>query len=176
MRKILLALTFLIILMSIPVYAHCPVCTVAVGAAAVSAKYYGLDTSIIGLLIGAFGISTGLWFGLKIKKQFFRYQLPVIVILSFVFTVVPLLALNTEYVYFPLLLFGAAGTALNKVYWLNKLLLGSIIGGFITLAAFRLHLFIKSARGKGLFPFQGVVLTALFLAVTGIGMYFAFGA
>ena len=175
MKKLLLAVILAVILLSASAYAHCPLCTAAVGAAAVSAKYYGLDTSIIGLLIGAFGISTGLWFGLRTKKQFFRNQLVVIVILSFALTVVPLLALNTEYAYFPLLLFGASGTALNKVYWVNKILLGSIIGGLITLAAFRLHMFIKSARGKVLFPFQGVVLTVLFLAVTGLGMYFAFG-
>src|SRR3989338_7507256 len=100
-------------------YAHCPLCTAAVGAAAVSAKYYGMDMSIIGLMIGAFGISTGLWIGLKVKKQFFMLQLPVIVILSFLLTVIPLLALNEDYVYFPLLLFGSAGTLLNKVYWVN---------------------------------------------------------
>ena len=83
------AFIFLILALSIglvpSVNAHCPLCTAAVGAAAVSAKYYGLDSSIIGLLIGAFGVSTGLWAGLKVKKQYFKAQLPVIVVASFFF-------------------------------------------------------------------------------------------
>src|SRR3989344_6151701 len=92
-KKILVALiAFFMLSAAAPIaYAHCPLCTAAVGAAAVSAKYYGMDISIIGLMIGAFGISTGLWFGLKLKKQFFKFQLPVIVLLSFLLTVLPLL-------------------------------------------------------------------------------------
>ena len=155
-------------------YAHCPLCTAAVGAAAVSAKYYGMDMSIIGLMIGAFGISTGLWIGLKVKKQFFMLQLPVIVILSFLLTVIPLLALNEDYVYFPLLLFGSAGTLLNKVYWVNKLLLGSVIGGAVTLTAYYLHLYIKRTRGKVLFPFQGVAFTIASLGIASLGLYLIF--
>lgn len=94
-------------------HARCPLCTDAVGAAAVSAKYYGMDTSIIGLLIGAFGASTGLWLGLKIKKQFFKFQLLIIMILSFLLTVVPLLALNTDYLYMPMLIGGSFGSIAN---------------------------------------------------------------
>ncbi len=155
------------------VYAHCPLCTAAVGAAAVSAKYYGLDSSIIGLLIGAFGISSGLWIGLKVKK-YFKFQLSVIVLASFLLTVLPLLYLITDTVYLPLLLFGPAGSVLNKVYWINKMLLGSIIGGIITLLSYLLHLYIKKFNGKVLFPFQGVVLTLVFLSVSSLGLYFIF--
>ncbi len=156
------------------VSAHCPLCTVAVGAAAVSAKYYGLDVSIIGLLIGAFGISTGLWIGLKIKK-YFKLQFPIIVLASFLLTVVPLLYISNDAIYFPLLLFGKAGSILNKVYWVNKVLLGSIIGGLVTLFAYYSHIYIKKINGKILFPFQGIALTLAFLFVSGLSMYFIFG-
>ena len=157
------------------VSAHCPLCTVAVGAAAVSAKYYGLDVSIIGLLIGAFGISTGLWAGLKIRKEFFKFQLPIIVLASFLLTVVPLLYISNDTVYFPLLLFGKAGSILNKVYWVNKVLLGSIIGGLVTLFAYYSHVYMKKINGKVLFQFQGIALTLAFLFASGLSMYFIFG-
>ena len=155
------------------VHAHCPLCTAAVGAAAVTAKYYGLDSSIIGLLIGAFGISTGLWIGLKIKK-YFKFQLFAVVLASFLLTVIPLLYLIDDTIYFPLLLLGPAGSVLNKVYWINKMLFGSVIGAIITLISYVTHLYIKKFNGKVLFPFQGVVLTLVFLFVSSLGLYFIF--
>ena len=157
------------------VYAHCPICTLAVGAAAVSAKYYGLDVSIIGMLIGAFGISTGLWIGLKIKK-YFKFQFPLIVAASFLLTVIPLLAISNDTIYFPLLFFGPSGSVLNKVYWIDKLLFGSIIGGLVTLLAYLTHIYIKKQNGKVLFPFQGVIVTLFFLAVSGLILYFNLNA
>lgn len=157
------------------VSAHCPLCTAAVGAAAVSAKYYGLDVSIIGLLIGAFAISTGLWAGLKIRKEFFKLQFPIIVLASFLLTVAPLLYISSDTIYVPLLLFGKAGSILNKVYWVNKVLLGSVIGGLVALSAYYSHICIKKINGKVLFPFQGIALTLAFLFASGLGMYLIFG-
>ena len=171
MKKIILILVS-ILLLAPAVYAHCPLCTGAVGAAAIGAKYYGLDESIIGIFIGAFSISTGLWIGRKIKKEYIRFQLPLIVILSFLLTVIPLLAVSKEPVYLPVLIAGASGSLLNKVYWVNKILLGSIIGTFITLFGYWLHLFIKRINGKVLFPFQGITLTIFLLAISSMGVYF----
>lgn len=165
----------LLLLPSLSVHAHCPICTAAVGAAAVSAKYYGLDASVIGLLIGAFGISTGLWIGLKIKKYYFKFQFPLIVLASFLLTVVPLLFVSSESIYLPLLLFGQSGSLLNKVYWINKILFGSIIGGLIALAAFFVHVYIKKMNGNVLFPFQGIIITLAFLLISGLALHFTFG-
>lgn len=156
------------------VYAHCPLCTAAVGAAAVSAKYYGLDASIIGLLIGAFAISTGLWIAIKIKKKYFKIQSALIVLSSFLLTVIPLSGIIDDSAYVPMLLFGASGSLLNKAYWINKILLGSLVGALLTIAAFWLHTCIKKINGKVLFPFQGIAITLAFLAVSGISLYFAF--
>lgn len=155
------------------VHAHCPLCTVAVGGAAVAAQYLGVDESIIGLLIGAFGISTGLWIGQKIKKQFFPLQLWAVALLSFLLTVIPLLPIvKSDAMYMPMLYFGAAGTLFNKVYWVDKVLFGSIIGGIITSAAFLLHTHIKNTRGKVLFPYQGIAFTTGMLFITGVALYF----
>ena len=172
MRKWLLApLAFLFSLPS--AMAHCPLCTAAVGAAALSAKYFGVDTSIIGLLIGAFAISTGIWIALKIKR-YFKFQAAVIVLASFLLTVVPLRAIGTDSLYMPVLWFGAAGSMFNKVYWVDKLLLGSVIGGFITLFSYWLHLHIKKVHGKVLVPFQGVLLTLALLTLSSTVIFFYF--
>ncbi len=169
-RKFILIM--LVLLFSVPVaYAHCPLCTAAVGAAAVSAKYYGMDLSIIGIFIGAFGVSTGLWIGLKIKN-YFKFQLPVIVLLSFLLTALPLLYISDEHIYLPILWLGSAGSLFNKVYWINKILFGGIIGALASVLAYLLHVHVKKSRGKVLFPFQGVVFTILSLAITSMVMYF----
>ena len=156
------------------VYAHCPLCTGAVGAAAISAKYFGMDSSIIGLFIGAFGISTGLWIGRKIKKKFVKYQLPIIVGLSFLLTVVPLKNISNENLYFPLLVFGVPGSLFNKIYWVDKIVFGSIIGGLITLAGYYLHNVIKTIKGKVLFPYQGIAITLVLLFAVGLTFFFIF--
>ena len=158
------------------VHAHCPLCTAAVGAAAISAKYYGLDTSIIGLLLGAFGISTGLWIGLKINKRYFKFQLPTIVAASFFLTIIPLLYISNDAIYFPLLFFGPSGSVLNKVYWIDKLFFGSGIGGLATLFAYLTHIYVKKQNGGVLFQFQGIVITLFFLVVSSLILYFNFSA
>lgn len=159
----------------IPVSAHCPLCTGAIAIAATTAGYYGVDISIIGLLVGAFGISTGLWFANKfVKKQYFRFQLPIIAVVSFLLTVIPIaFTTSSDYLYFPVLLFGNAGSAFNKIYWLNKFFLGSIIGGIASFAAFWLHERIKKVRGHVIFSYQGIVFTLAFLAIAGIGLFLA---
>ena len=173
MKKLIL-LSIILILLSLPVYAHCPLCTAAIGAGAVTAKYYGMDMTIIGLFIGAFAISTGLWVGGRIKKNYIKFQLHLIVLLSFLLTVIPLISVDDSSVYFPLLLSGESGSMLNKVYWVNKILLGSIFGGAITMLSFWLHNYIKKVRSRVLFPYQGIAITLLFLIITGITFYFIF--
>ncbi len=161
-----------LLLSSISVTAHCPLCTAAVGGAAVAAKYYGVDISVIGVLVGGFAISTGLWLGQRLKKEYIKFQLALIVLLSFFLTVLPLINIvGKETLYAPILLFGASGSIFNKVYWVDKFLLGSIVGSIMTLAAFWLHKYIKAVRGKVLVPFQGILLTVLSLAITSVGLY-----
>src|SRR3989344_3714167 len=148
-----LFLLSLILLLFIPiVYAHCPLCTMAVGAGVVAAEYYGLDTTIIGLLVGAFAVSIGLWIGLKLKKEYIKFQLSLIVLASFLLTVVPIImGIQSDSIYLPLMSFG-----ITKVYWINKLLFGSIIGALLCLAGYWIHTYIKKSRGKVLFPYQGI--------------------
>src|SRR3989338_9423617 len=103
--SIFLAFVSAIVLMPKAVYAHCPLCTGAIGVMAVSASYYGVDSSIIGLFIGAFGLSTGLWVALKLKKRYIRFQSSLIVLASLLLTIIPLMSVGEGSITFSMLLF-----------------------------------------------------------------------
>lgn len=171
-RFIVLCGVLLFLLSAGSVFAHCPLCTAGIGAAAVSAGYFGLDASIIGVFVGAFGVSTGLWVGRKIKKSYIRFQLPLIVGASFFLTVIPLMGIIGDKLYVPVLWFGGYGSLLNRVYFVDKILFGSILGGITTLSAFWLHVAIKKVNGRVLVPFQGVIVTLLALAASGALLFF----
>ena len=166
---------FLLFIVTPSVHAHCPICTAAVGVAAVSAKYLGLDTSIIGLFIGAFAVVTGMFIGLKIKK-YFKFQLPLIVLASFLLTVIPILTtVKGDIIFLPMLLFGSSGSIFNKIYFVDKMLIGSTIGAIVSLLGYWLHNYIKKIKGRVLFPYQGVVLTVGLLIIASGILFFSFG-
>ncbi len=148
------------------VHAHCPLCTAAIGGAVLGAEYFGLGAGIAGLFVGAFAISTGLWLAGKIKTQYFPFQTPLLVLASFLLTVIPLQYLSSQTFFFPALWFGTSGSAFNQVYFLNKLLVGSVLGAVLSLLALRLHRLLKAWKGRVFFPFQGVVLTLAVLLVS----------
>lgn len=166
MKKIFFLFIFLFFIIGInEVNAHCPLCAGAVGAAAVGANYIGLDSSIVGLFVGAFSISTGIWFAKKIKKKYFKFQSFSLVVSSFLLTVIPSAKIVNDLTYISLF---------NNVYFLDKILIGSIIGAIITLFALYLHNKIKQVNGKVLVPYQGVFLTLILLIISSIPMYFIF--
>jgi hypothetical protein len=158
----LFLIILLFIIFSIPVYAHCPLCTAAVGVAAGTASYYGMDVSIIGIFIGAFAISTGLWVALKTKKEYVRFQKHLIVGSSFLLTVIPMigvLPLTMQLPFFP-------------DTYVNKMIFGAIFGAIASFLALYAHNYIKKIKGKALFPFQGIAITILFLVINSIIFYF----
>ncbi|MBI2133395.1 hypothetical protein HYU11_01795 [Candidatus Woesearchaeota archaeon] len=171
LNRKLAALLPAFLLFPVAAHAHCPLCTAAVGSAAVAAKFYGVDTSILGVLIGAFGLSTGIWAANSIKKKVIKFQTPLIVIGSFLLTTIPLLPIMPETFYFPLLIAGQSGSLMNKVYWINRMLVGGLLGAMATLIAYYAHNRIKALRGKVLFPYQGIAFTLGALALTGISLY-----
>ncbi len=175
MLIIFLATIAMLSMDSAPVYAHCPLCAGAVGMVAASAKYYGLDASIVGLFGGAFGIATGLMFAQKMKREYLRFQFPAIVLASFILTVIPLLLIKSEDVVLPLRLFGETGSMFNKIYWMDKLVFGALISLPVSILAFWLHNYVKKANGRVLFPYQGIVFTLVLLSITGLGLYLVTG-
>jgi hypothetical protein len=157
---------------AVPVHAHCPLCTGVIGVAAVSASYYGLDASIIGLFVGSFGVSTGYWVGKKVKKEYVKYQLHLIALSSLLFTVGPLLSLDTGSLHFSTLFFGEPGSLFNRVHEINSLVFGGLLGGVVSMMSFKANNYIKKKRGRVLFPFQGIVFAASSLLITSAILYF----
>jgi hypothetical protein len=170
MKKIAISLPLAALLAAVPVMAHCPLCTLGAGAAAMGAKSLGMDSTIIGLFIGAFGVSTGLWLGKKIKKEYFKFQLWAIAIASFLLTVIPMMKIggDMDVIVIPMRLFGDIGTMFNKVYWINKILFGSIFGGLMVGIAPYLSSKMTELRKGKFIPFQGVALTLVTLGIIAV--------
>ena len=163
-RKLFL-LPFLLLIPKL-VHAHCPLCSAAIGGAAVAASYYGIDPSVIGLFVGGFALSTGVWVANWIKKQYIPHQKKLIVLSSLALTIIPVVPIVPDAFYAPIRMFDFV-----KVLWLNKILVGSVLGVLISGATFAIGNKIKQIRGKSLFPYQGVILPLLMLVLTGALLY-----
>lgn len=170
-KLLLLLIPVFLLLFSSSVYAHCPLCTGAIALAAASASYYGIDTALIGIFVGAFAVSTGLWVGRKIKKEYIKFQLPLIALSSFLLTVVPLIYIDGGTVIFNFFVFGEPGTLFNNTYLIDKIIFGSVLGGIALYAGFRIHLYIKNIKDRVLFPFQGIFISLAAIAIAAGAVY-----
>jgi len=160
--------------------AHCPLCTLGIAAAAGGAAWFGVHNAVIGLLVGAFAVSTGWWMAKAIKWKLIPFQIPSIVILSFILTVLPsapmisALQPDASKNYFPVLIsiFGDYGTIFNSTHLIDLFLAGSLLGGAIVWAAPSLSKSVSNMREGKLIPFQGIMLTLLMLVAAGAIMQF----
>jgi len=148
------------------IHAHCPVCTAAVGAGIAVSRFYGVDDTIVGLWIGAFIISTALWFNRLLKKEYIKFQGIAIAVIAFLLTVIPFyyagLITDFEMVrsmpeHHSILGLGVLG--------LDKLLIGAIVGSIMTYLIFYISSAIKKTKGRVLFPYQTIVFTLLSLTI-----------
>ncbi|VVB61127.1 Uncharacterised protein [uncultured archaeon] len=168
------AVVALIALLSENAYAHCPLCTGAIGVGAVAATALGVDVSVVGIFVGAFAVSTGLWLGRRLKNRYIPFQTAAIVIASFLLTVVPVESVVPQNIYLPMLYFGSPGSIFNRVWWMPKMLFGSIIGGVLTVGGLYLHEFLKKRNnGHVYFQFQGVILTVGLLILSSVVLFLA---
>ncbi len=170
-KKFILYLsTFFTIFLVPPVMAHCPLCTVGAGAAAAGAAWLGVSKVVIGLLIGAFAMSMGMWFArwADKRKRVIPFQRTLIILVVFFTTVLPLLPIFTAIgpLYIPFV--GDYGTT----YAFNYSLASSFLGGVITFISPGLNKKIKEKRnGKGI-PFQGIIITFVLLGITALIIQF----
>ncbi len=168
MRKLFSIILLTLILLAKTVSAHCPLCTIGAGAAAAGAVWLGVSKIVIGLLIGAFAMSMGMWFARIPKKQFIPFQKTLIISILFFTTVLPLLPIFSAVgpLYFSFI--GDYG----KTYAVNYSLASSFLGATITFISPSLNQKIKEKRsGKGIM-FQGILLTFLLLAIAALIIQF----
>ena len=171
MKKILFLILFFVL--SIPVvYAHCPLCTVGAAAVATGAIWFGVSKLVVALFIGAFAISVGWWIARVIKKRYIPHQKPVLIILSFILTVLPVLPI-LNYIYpIYISLTGDYGSLLNRTYIINLSLVTALIGGFIVSIGPWLSSKISKLNNNKILPFQGIILTFVLLIMAGVAMQF----
>lgn len=164
--KMLVSLAFVLILffLAMPTFAHCPLCTAATGTVATVTRVYGVDDLVVGTLIGAFTISTALWLNnILLKrnegKNYIPYQLYLILMLTIVSTI-------TGFYFF------STGSDLYKIFGIDKLLLGVVIGSFITLVGFGTHNILRKInKNKNYFPAQSILIVLILLFLINISFY-----
>jgi len=152
--------------------AHCPLCTITAGAAAAGGVWLGVNKIVIGLLIGAFAMSMGMWFAKIIKKKYIPFQKAAIISIIFLITVIPLLPIFSQVSGFHVNLNGDYGSLLNRTYVIDNSLLSSFLGGMIVFVSPILNKKIKEKIKGGGIPFQGIIMTFLLLAIASLIIQF----
>jgi len=145
-------------------FAHCPLCVVGAASLAVGASYLGVSKAAIGLFIGAFAIAIGWWIAKLIKKQYIPYQKSIIILISFLTTIIPIMPYIKGAYPLYISFLGPYGTT----YAADLFLSGSLAGGFIVLIAPWLSSTITKLRKGKQIPFQGILLTFFLLIVLSI--------
>ncbi|NTU66975.1 MAG: hypothetical protein HGB08_03565 [Candidatus Moranbacteria bacterium] len=142
--------------------AICPVCTVAVGAGIGLSRYFGIDDSVTGLWIGGLTVSMILWTFEWMKKRMYSFpgEKPVIVLGYYALIVLPLYAK------------GIFGHPLNRLWGMDKLMLGIVVGSAAFFFGGMMHFHHKKKNDdKVYFPFQKVVFSVSPLIILSIIFY-----
>lgn len=133
----------------INIYAVCPICTIAVGAGIGLAQWLGIDDTITGLWIGGFTVSLIVWTTTWLTKKNIRFfgRKPLIVVLYYGLILIPL--------YYK----GIIGHELNKLWGIDKLLLGIIVGSVLFSAGTIWYEYLKKQNdGKSYFRLQKILM------------------
>lgn len=168
-KKFLFGFIFIFLFLK-EVSAHCPLCTIGAAAAAGGAVWLGVSKIVVALFIGGFAMSMALWFSKLIKKEYIPYQKILIAIAVFLLTLLPILPfISDEHSVFPfyLSLYGDYGSLLNRTYLISHSLISSLSGALLVFVSPAISKSITKLRKGKKIPFQGVLLTLLFLLIIG---------
>jgi len=162
-NAILSALLMLSAAAAKPVFAVCPVCTVAVGAGLGLAEWLGIDDSISGLWIGALIVSMSLWTINWLNGRNIRFRGRKILIFLGYYIIVIL----------PLWYKGKIGHPLNRLCGIDKLLFGIILGSILFSAGVIVHNYIRKRNGDiSYFKGQKIAFPVGLLLIASIILYF----
>ncbi|MDP3989372.1 MAG: hypothetical protein Q8P93_04020 [bacterium] len=164
---------FVVALLLVPAFAraHCPLCTAGAGVLAVFAASMGVSPTVVGVLIGATALALGIWVAGLVKTTYIPFQRPILTVVIFLSTVVPIMPLIQSYGPLYLSLLGEYGTLLHNTYTINLYVFGVVIGALLMLVAPSMSRVVTRMRGVQA-PFQGVVLTMI--ALIGVSLVIQF--
>src|SRR5680860_264940 len=153
MKKIITpTLIALLTLIAWPAKAVCPVCIVAIGAGLTLSRYLGIDDSITGLWIGGLTVAmimwTINWVRPKIKKVKFRPLWNILIVIVYYAMIA-----------WPLATQNFIGHPLNKIWGMDKIVLGVALGSILFWIMSELYIYLKKENGgHAYFPFQKIVM------------------
>lgn len=142
--------------------AVCPVCVVAVGSGVGLCRWLGIDDAITGLWIGGLTVAVIIWFLDWLGKRNIQFKFKKLLVwISFY-----------VFVFLPLYSFDIIGHPFNKIWGIDKLLFGIILGSFAFLFSVFLNGFLKTKNnGKVFFPYQKVVIPVSLLLILSFIFY-----
>ncbi|MCX6721768.1 MAG: hypothetical protein NTY04_01055 [Candidatus Staskawiczbacteria bacterium] len=139
--------------------AICPLCVVAIGAGLGLSEWLGVDDVVSSIWIGAILVAMILWTIAEMRKKNW----------SFVFDTVIISLAYYLLTFIPLYYSGILGHPLNKIWGIDKIVFGTIIGTVVSLAGHWLNIHLKNKNnGKVFFPYQKVVVPVVILLIISI--------
>ncbi len=149
---------FFFSLTAVKAYAVCPVCTVAVVAGLGLSRWLGIDDTISGVWIGGLILSVSFWLSGWAKKK--NIKIPYLTLIAIFVTYL--------LVFLPLQATGITGHPFNKLWGIDKLFLGSMVGSGVFLVGIAFDKIERKLKEKQFFPFQKVVFPVLSLVIASI--------
>ncbi len=165
MFKKILKIIFVLLtgIIAIPAKAVCPVCAVAAGAGLGLTRWLGIDDTITGVWLGGLLISVTIWTVNWFDKKQINFKGKKIItgLFYYLITILPL--------YFT----GVIGHPFNRIWGVDKLIVGTILSTiFFGLAVVWYLKLKKRNNNKAYFPFQKVVMPISALLFLSIFFYF----
>lgn len=155
-------LVFASIFLPIKALAFCPLCVVTTGTFLGIFRWLGVDDTIIGLWLGGFILSISMVFNnFLIKKgKRIRFQLVLILLVFYGFAALSLYQ------------FGAL-TSYNKIFGIDKIFFGMILGSLLLLLSPQLDKILrKQNQGKIFISHQKMLIAISLLIIFSLSLYF----
>ena len=157
--NLLFAVSLLGFLWANTIKAVCPLCVVAVGAGLGFSEWLGIDDVVASIWIGALLVSMILWTIIEMRKHNWKFHFDTAItsLAYYLLTFVPL--------YYA----GIVGHPYNRIFGIDKIIFGTVIGTIVFLLSHWLHLYLKKKNnGKSFFNYQKVALPIALLLLTSL--------
>ena len=165
MKKIFLYLLFFLLnlFLVVPAKAMCPICIIAVGAGVGLSRWLGIDDTISGLWIGGLIVSLIMWtINWFDKKEIDFIARNIITTIGYYLLII-----------LPLYYSKIIGHTLNRLWGIDKLLLGIVLGSLFFYIGGSWYVNLKKKNNnRAYFPFQKVIMPVSPLIILSLIFYF----
>ena len=145
-------------------HAFCPVCAAAAVVGLSVSRYLGVDDSVTGVWIGGLLVMLAIWTIVWLKRRFVNFKdwWQGVVILAYYLAALA-----------PLWWLGKLNHPLNRLWGVDKLVLGVTFGTLMIILALKLHDWLKTKNtGKSYFLMQRTIFNLVGLILAAAAFYF----